>query len=148
MLINPIDKIRHEIHKCLATYIYLPHDNKTYCNIFVYEFLSKFNLENNFYSQEKKRIMLANEMYDQLVNKGYKKISLQNIDMDDNIYLASQKGKEHGHIAVIYPSHTKTFSSKWDMHVPLVANVGNEVGIMGLNWAFREMPEIFLYAKI
>jgi hypothetical protein len=90
---------------------------------------------------------MANEMYD-ILNSKFEKIDLDYCRLSivsGNIFVACQKNPDgHGHIAVIYPVITLSYSSKWKCAIPLCCNIGKENGIIGLNWAFGEkIPDIF-----
>jgi len=148
--ITGIDRIRLELHKQLSKPEYIKRGDKTFCNIFVFNFLTAFDLQKPFYNEAEKRIMIANEIYDKLL-ADFHKVNLDEVLENypsSNIYLASCKGQEHGHIAVIYPSFSKVYSNKWNRYVPLVANAGLENSIMGLNWAFQKLPDFFFIAGV
>ncbi len=51
-----------------------------------------------------------------------------------------------GHVCIIAPEGELVYSKKWGRKIPKVANVGrvNSYG-KGLNWAFKEMPKVYLY---
>lgn len=51
----------------------------------------------------------------------------------------------HGHVAVIYPADEMGKSGKWNVKVPIVANVGNDNKLVGLNWVFRDIPKIYVW---
>lgn len=88
---------------------------------------------------------LANEIYD------YCKKNCTQVERkwasefanSGGIALAAQYGQHHGHVAILYPG-PMVYSGKWKMEVPLVANVGNKNGIMGVNYAFNKEPDYFV----
>jgi len=137
-----INRIRIACHKILAIPTLLP-DDKTYCNIGTFMILRELGLHNDFVKD--KSIMLANEMYEMLKEK-YVRVPIERVFKDllsGKVFVACLPNKPHGHIAIIYPHDTKVFSLKWNISVPLCANIGKENGIIGLNWAFAEMPDLF-----
>jgi len=138
------DLIKLACHKILAVPDFIAKDNTTYCNIGTYFVLRELNLNNKFFNINKKRIMLANEMYD-VLDKEYKRINITDLINRDfeKVYVACVKDEPHGHIAIIYPDKTLCQSGKWKLSVPLCCNFGKENGIMGLNYAFRYIPDIF-----
>lgn len=143
------DVIRYHCHKILSDDSLLNKNCVTFCNIAVFDMLEYFNLQWNFWNLSEKRIMLANEMCDVLKNK-YIKVSYEDAIREKcNLYIAALKNPiGHGHVAIIYPSDTVVFSKKWDCKVPLVCNVGKTNGVMGLNWAFSDKPDIYFISKI
>ena len=51
----------------------------------------------------------------------------------------------HGHVACVYPGAEPVASKKWRLQrLPQVANIGKDVGVMGVNFAFREPPRYFV----
>lgn len=53
----------------------------------------------------------------------------------------------HGHVAVVAPEKTQIFSGKWQLYVPKVANVGQKNDIMAANFAFTELPDVFVLGR-
>jgi hypothetical protein len=109
----------------------------TYCNLFVGDICREFNF--NFNNA------CANDMIEVIENahdfeNAY--LDLEKINFDDYIYLAYQKGEEHGHICPIIIGGF-VYSNKWNRRIPRVANIGatNFIG-KGLSWAFEDMPKI------
>lgn len=149
---DAVNKIRLAIHKVLSLDKLLPKNNTTYCNVGLYYILKQLGFANdpNFIFIPTKAPHTANNIYLNL-KKNFKNVSIQecikNI-LTGNIYVSAKMGKEHGHVAIIYPSKTVVYSNKWGINVPLVANIGYENGIMGLNYAFEDMPDIFYLGKI
>ena len=142
-----INKIRLACHKILAVPTLLP-DDKTYCNIGTFMILRELGIHNDFVKDNS--IKLANEMYDVLKEK-YTKVSLDRVFKDiltGKVFVACLHGKPHGHIALIYPHSTQVYSIKWNVSVPLCANFGRENGVMGLNWAFSELPDLFEIGEV
>jgi len=135
--------------------------SKTYCNLAVYQFCQYLHLPKEiFYNKKKKRIMTANEMYDfakekndcfldisKLINISFTNVCNYVITHTDRIIFAIIKQNPHGHIAPIFPNEEIKFSAKWNCLVPMVANVGKEQNIMGLNYAFADKPDFFEYKE-
>jgi isocitrate dehydrogenase kinase/phosphatase len=143
-----LQKILLACHKTLADANLFKKDMNgansiTYCNVGVYMILNELGKQSDFWNKQLGRMMMANEMYDVLKAK-YPKVDIHADFYVPKIFVASQKNIDgHGHIAVIYPSRSKVYTGKWNCYVPLVCNIGKENAVMGLNWAFGEMPEIF-----
>jgi len=118
--------------------------NKTYCNFGVDGILRLLGI-NCFWHKKKQRLMLANEMYNEMLeSKQWLEIPFKDsIDNTGLVVLASE-GNPHGHIAVVYPIGTCK-SYKWKCVCPLVANIGIDNAIMGANWAFWKVPKAFRY---
>jgi hypothetical protein len=55
------------------------------------------------------------------------------------LVIAAQKGKEHGHVAVLYPAEMEK-SGTFGCMVPMVANVGLHNGVMRLSQGFKKDP--------
>ncbi len=146
MNLENIIKIRLVCHQVLANPGYLATPGKTYCNIAFYEIMKKFNLHNHFFNTKEKRIMMANEIMDSLINK-FPKVHIEDVKQKiiegKQIFVAGIKENPHGHITVIYPVKSFVYSAKWKLEVPLCANVGIENAIMGLNYAFKNIPLFF-----
>lgn len=147
---NNVDKIRNVCHKVLANTNLFPKEGKTFCNIGTYYILDELGYGHYFFDTQAKMPKLANEM-NLTLKRHFKKLELNNLSSDylesGNIFIASIYNAPHGHIAIIYPTKTKVFSFKWNTSVPLCANIGKENGIIGLNYAFDEKPDIFLIGK-
>ena len=119
-------------------------NGKTYCNFGVDGILRLLGID-CFFDDRKKRIMIANEMFDYMVgSKDWQEILWEDSIDNKGLVVLAIKAKLHGHIAVVYPTGTCK-SSKWGCIVPLVANIGKENVICGANWAFSDKPKAFLY---
>ncbi|MEE4001812.1 hypothetical protein V1T75_15820 [Tenacibaculum sp. FZY0031] len=105
-----------------------PIDDISPCNKFVSEALKSAYGVNDFYSTEKNRHMVANEIYKYL--KSSSKWTLLGKANDQNALNSAQgyanikkavvavyKGNVHGHIALILPG-TLSQSSSWNLKVP------------------------------
>ena len=104
-----------------------PRNNKTYCNFGVDGILRLLGI-NCFWNDKKKRLMLANEMFLEMVeSEHWKEIPLKVSINNTGLVVLASLGIKHGHIAVVYPTGT-TKSEKWKCVVPLVANIGKENG--------------------
>lgn len=143
------DDVRLACHKVLSDRSLLSRDNITYCNVGFVRILMELNSKNLHYfvDDRTKKPFLANAIID-ILDKNFKTIDfktlLENILFSNIIYVAGLKGVGHGHVAVVYPMPGFVYSSKFKTLVPLVANVGKINGIMGLNYAFSEMPKIYV----
>jgi len=91
---------------------------------------------------------IANDIYD-YVTTANEWVEASTIAIVDRIKkglsigIAVQRGREHGHVAMIYPGPLVS-SGKWKSNsVPLVANVGKANGVVGANFAFRDEPRYF-----
>jgi hypothetical protein len=141
-----IDKIRLACHKVLSDESLLPRNNETFCNIGAGRILEMLGY-NDF--KRGNEYLMANEMYD-ILNSKYEKVDLDYCRLSivsGNIFVACQKGNPHGHITVIYPVITLSYSSKWRCAVPLVANIGACNGVISLSFAFAQMPNIYLIGE-
>jgi len=60
--------------------------------------------------------------------------------------VALEEGMIHGHVVVCAPGKP-VWSGKWSVDVPLGANIGksNFFPLRGINWAFRRIPDIFVW---
>lgn len=143
------DDVRLACHKVLSDRTLLPRDNVTYCNIGFVRILMELDSQNLHYfiDERNKKPFLANAIVD-ILDEKFETIDLKtlldNILSSNVIYVAGIKGVNHGHVALVYPMHGFVYSSKFKTLVPLVANVGKINGIMGLNYAFSEMPKIYV----
>ena len=143
--ISNVNKIRLACHKVLGNTEILPKNGETYCNIGFWLMMKLLGHSIPFTNQAQNSPLLANEIID-ILEKNYKKIDMDyclNNVLSGNIFVCGLKAKEHGHIAVIYPMISPVISKKFKKEVPLVANIGKTNGIMGMNWAFREMPNFY-----
>jgi len=69
--------------------------------------------------------------------------------------IAALANKPQGHVATIYPSDMMAVSGKWRDNpktsrgkVPMCANVGPKNSIIGVNWAFREVPDYYSWRGV
>ena len=119
-------------------------NGKTYCNFGVDGILKLLGI-NCFWDEKKKRLMLANEMFDYMVkSKDWNEISWNDSINNNGLVVLAIKANPHGHIAVVYPEGSCK-SGKWKCECPMVANIGKKNKICGANYAFRLKPEAFLY---
>lgn len=143
------DDVRIACHKVLADRSLLPIGNVTFCNIGFVRILMELNSQNLHYfvDDRTKKPFLANSIVE-ILDKNFETIDintlLKNIIFSNTIYVAGIKGEKHGHVAVVYPMYSFVYSQKFKTTVPLVANIGKINGIMGLNYAFSEMPKIYV----
>ena len=147
--IDKVNKIKLVCHKVLANPNLLPREGKTYCNVGSALILDELGYTTFVRNQETKEPFIANEMC-HIFDKSFERVDITKcIELIDKglIFVACQEGNPHGHICVIYPSKTTTFSKKWSMIVPLVANIGKVNEVCGLNFAFSELPKIYLIGE-
>ena len=64
-----------------------------------------------------------------------------------DLAVAGLGGRKHGHVAVIAPGN-KVFSGRWNCYLPRCYNVGMRNGIMGCNYAFKEIPEFYILGRV
>ena len=121
---------------------------KTYCNISVQRICRGLGYD-------KLDGMLANQMHEYLSknwiipagDKKDKMLAAYNAGKIGDLAILAQKGNEHGHVAIVAPREPMLFSGKWGLYVPQVANVGKTNGFMGANWAFPEVPDVFVLGR-
>ncbi len=118
-------------------------DYRTYCNFSVWIPARVFgvNLDG----------MRANAIYKHLKeSKDWRQIDGFHLDEahtlvnEGRLVIAAQEGWLVGHVATGCPG-PKVGSGKWKCQVLRVANVGRDNGVMGLNYAFRTFPDLFVY---
>ena len=115
----------------------------TYCNILVQRITR--NMGYKIFDDD---LMLANDIYDYCMRHWIQCMPDEARDaaMRGELAIAASKGDPHGHCAVCYPDRLMLFSGKWNIEVPYVANAGDtekRCGIIGANWAFKDIPEFF-----
>lgn len=100
--------------------------------------------------------MTADEMHDYLEKNWIipygstadKMQAAQSAALLGDIAILSWRHVPHGHVAVVYPDKLKTFSGKWGLYVPKVANVGHKNDVMPANFAFTELPDVFVLGRV
>ena len=139
--------IKRACAQALACKDFEPHDGLTFCNIALYDILSELGIGKIIWNVPAKRVMLANEIADTLENT-CRELSMTEAALAANsgrIVISALKAPYHGHCAVIYPFPGLYTSGKWGRaDVPCVANIGKDVGVMPLNWAFGALPRLWL----
>lgn len=60
------------------------------------------------------------------------------------LVVAVEEALIHGHLVCLCPGPT-VWSGKWSIDCPLCAGVGKRMGIEGINWQFRHIPDIYVY---
>lgn len=92
--------------------------------------------------------MLANQMIWRMRNApDFAVVSpeaAQQIANDGRLVIAGREDQPHGHVCVCAPG-TTLYSGKWRDKAPMVFNVGARNGLMGANYAFREMPDYWAW---
>lgn len=130
--------------------------NKTWCNYFVSTVAMEYGYQGFSNGHKKLNMqkwpMTANRMDSKMEKdtKNWIQVSSTCADIlagHGHLVVASQKAKRHGHVAIILPSGGKMpRSNKWRKEVPLCANIGgSNFWSKGVNWAFRDEPDYFLY---
>ncbi|WGH75490.1 hypothetical protein P8625_15705 [Tenacibaculum tangerinum] len=120
---SDLTNMLHEFLQCNE-----PIDDISPCNKFVSEALQSAYGVNDFYSTEKNRHLIANEIYSYLktsskwtlLGKASDQNTLNNAQGYANLkkaVVAVYKGDVHGHIALILPG-TLSQSSTWNLKVP------------------------------
>jgi hypothetical protein len=141
----PNDSLFRLIDACCEAYdnpAFEPRQGMTFCNQAVHSICEKMG-----YSKFKS--LLANQMVALMKKSGeWKSIPMkdaQRLANEGCLVIAAIEARPHGHVAVIRPG-LSGHSGKWNMAVPKVINVGAQNFIAkGLNWAFHEIPEIFVW---
>ena len=118
---------------------------KTFCNIGVQRICRGMDYQ-------KLDGMVANQMYKYMAKNWIvptgttvdKMHAAYTAAMIGDLCVLALKGNPHGHIAVVAPQKPMLFSGKWNLYSPQVANIGKTNGFMGANYAFAEIPEVFI----
>lgn len=123
-----------------------PREGKTYCNLAIRKIVVLLGLD-LFYDEDKKRVMLANEMFDYIHSA---KSQFGRVDTGEDaaklatsgiLVVAAQKMGGHGHIAAVYPGKSMENSASWGKLVPMLANIGKKNGVMRASLCFKDEPE-------
>ena len=119
----------------------LPHDDISYCNIFVQRVCHDMGYD-------KFNGMLANQIHEYCLN------SSEWVQTDTEgafdainrkrLVLAALTDLPHGHVALGWESHIQVFSGKWNGYTIQVASVGQKNGVFGANWVFQKPPDLFI----
>jgi hypothetical protein len=124
---------------------YPPEEGKTFCN-FAVQYVCHLLGYTGFDS------MMASEMVKKMrVAKEWEKVpsdKVQELVNAGHFVIAGQEGDPHGHVVVCRPG-LSAFSQKWNgSFVPKCMNVGEVVSLKdGVNFAFQDMPEFFVWKK-
>ena len=100
--------------------------------------------------------LMANDLHDYLQKNWIKPRGLLSAQMEaafnaamlGDLAVLSYKHDPHGHIAVVAPIKPMLYSGHWSMYCPQVANIGQHNGFMGANYAFKEVPDIFILGRV
>ena len=93
---------------------------------------------------------MANECYDfmcanpHLFSKIHDPLKAASMAHNGYLVFAAIKDAPHGHIAPISPSGTLETSGSWKIQIPHCYNVGKQNKLMGINYAFSELPDFFI----
>lgn len=126
-----------------------PKNGVTYCNMAAFKLVQDLGF-NYLWNGKRNRPMLANECVDyfeahpEQFSKFYSPMYAADLALRGHLVFAALKDTPHGHIAPVYPDQELVTSGKWRAQVPKVSNVGAENKIMGLNFAFGDMPNFYL----
>ena len=93
--------------------------------------------------------LLANKIYD-ILESEWAKVDAswaREFAMSGGLAVAAQKGKPHGHVAVVYPG-PMVYSGKWKSWCPTIANVGRTCEITGANNGFVNKPDYFVFKTV
>ena len=129
-----------------------PHDGITYCNIGVYKAFHAMGFD-CFWDVANNRPMTANAMIAFMeVCPIFRPLFMDEVIKlapdGDKLIVLGQPEAEHGHVAVIYPSHDTTFSGHWQRNAPEIANIGKENKKMFANFAFQTIPKAWLFLGV
>lgn len=121
---------------------------KTFCNIGVQRICRGMDYD-------KLDGMMANEIHDYLTKNwivpsgdlDVKMLAAHTAAMVGDLAILSWSHVPHGHVAVVAPVKPTLFSGKWKAYCPQVANVGPENAIEGANYAFGQIPEVFILGR-
>lgn len=110
-----------------------PGDGKTYCNLAVRRVAKGLDIE------PWRKDAMANEMIDTMESSPvFRKDTAERASahaIKGGLAVAGHKYKEHGHVAVVYPTACQS-SGSLGKFVAVVANVGKENGLMLSSQAF------------
>lgn len=122
-----------------------PHDGITYCNIALDRILGLYGQPRMMDS--KGNPIMANAMCDFMRDhpESWTKVDGNTACARASqgiLVVACQKENEHGHVAAVYPSPMET-SGSWQKEVPMLNNVGKDVGVMRCSKCFRTEPDYY-----
>ena len=142
-------QIQAACDNALSNSKFQPDGFTTHCNEAVFSIFKQLDFD-IFWNMEAKRIMMANEMVTWMkVCPLFKLVTIDEAikaSVDGvSLCVAGQQEAIHGHVCVLYPTDKTTFSGHWQQSVPMIANIGKTNGIMGLNYAFKDIPEIWQF---
>ncbi len=129
---NKLEKLKSLLEMILTDNSLKPEGDVTHCNQAVISVMNAYN----YYAFDG---MMANQICNYLVNAndwvsmdGTQAQKAANLGQ---VLIAAHPYLEHGHVAMIAPGQC-ALSGKWMVSVPIVANVGKDVGMMAANMAF------------
>lgn len=147
ILKNIMDKVRND--PALAPVKNADGTTTTFCNFNAYNIAKALGL-NMFWNSEANRPMMANEAVDYMLTNPARFLCFHNhlsaftLVNQGHLVFAALKNTPHGHIVPVYPSVGMETSGKWMAQVPYCSNVGARNDIMGLNYAFADVPCYYL----
>ena len=139
------NRIKDACHNALANRAYAPHDGITYCNVALHHILTDLGYDMFAWDVANKRPLMANDIAEKAANtlQELNATDAAGLALDGAVVIACLKEPFHGHVAVIYPFASIVHSGKWNADIPVVANIGKDVGVMGVNYAFGAMPKFY-----
>ena len=148
----PLGKLKNAMDEIVADPALQPDQPKkgiTYCNIAIFKLVQGLGFP-YFWNEKADRPMMANEIVDYMdahpvqFSKLYNPLTAHDLANNGYLCLAALKDQPHGHIAACYPSQNLITSGKWRVQVGEVANVGRKNGVIGVNYAFSELPSFYI----
>ena len=126
----------------------------TYCNLGVYRIARELGVDKFFYNTTTARPMLATEIALACAENSlrFEHVEPERAKSDADsglLVIAAQVGVPgvnggHGHVDIVYPGKPMTYSGKWGMLVPVVANIGKQNLVEGTNYAFgAKVPNFY-----
>jgi hypothetical protein len=139
-----MDKVRNEP-------AFRPTKKATFCNLATHKLCCELGLPPFFWEDGENRPMMANEMVVTLetnpdkFSKFTDHARAWDLARKGHLVFAARSDHPHGHIAPLYPSEGMISSVKWKSNtIPLVSNVGVRNDVIGVNFAFAEVPGYYL----
>jgi hypothetical protein len=120
----------------------------TFCNLACFRLVQDLGLP-YYWNDALDRPMLANEAIGYMddnpnqFSKFHDPVTAWELANKGHLIFAALKNIPHGHIAPVYPTPGMVTSGKWRIQVPYVSNVGIKNEIMGINFAFADIPDFY-----
>ena len=145
-----VNLIKSACHLAMSVRAYWPANGVTHCNEALHHILTDLGYPDFAWDVEFKRPMMANDIAEKC------ETTLQQVPIGDVLHVANDgqiiiatiKEPFHGHCALVYPFPAPQTSGKWfRTDLPCVANVGKDVGVMPVNYAFGTVPRFWRLSK-